>query len=119
MLYEVITKYPFPRPFFLILFLFLVLLEVPGDVASGGEYLPQGPNGFPGLTAVAVLPDGELPMGKTLVELSSLLGAELTGVPVDSDAVRKEIARIAERVRPALEDRSDPLKVISASYNFV
>jgi len=112
-------KYRFPGSFFLILFLFLFFLEVPVDVASGEGYLPQGPRGFPGLTAVAALPDGELPMGETLVELSSLLGTELTGVPVDSDAVRKEIARIAERVRPALEDRSDPLRVISALNRFL
>jgi Tfp pilus assembly protein PilF len=112
-------KYRFPVSFFLILFLFLFFLEVPGNVASGGGNLPQGPNGFPDLANVAGLPDGEFPMGKTLVELSSLQGAVLTGVPVDSDAVRKEIARIAEKVRPALEDRSDPRRVISALNRFL
>jgi len=112
-------KYRFPGSSFLILFLLLFFLEAPGDAASGGGNLPQGTHGFPDLAAVAGLPDGEFPLGETIVELSSLLGAELTGVPVDSDAVRDEIARIAERVRPALEDRSDPRRVISALNRFL
>ena len=112
-------NYRFPGSLFLFLFLFPVFLGAPGNAASGGGHLPLGPNGFPDRADVAGLHDGESPMGKTLVDLSSLVGAELTGVPVDSEAVREEIARIAERVRPALEDRSDPRRVISALNRFL
>jgi tetratricopeptide (TPR) repeat protein len=72
-----------------------------------------------GLAAYAVLPDEEISLGKTLVRISSTVGGDLTGVPVDSAAVEKEIDRLAEKVRPTLRDRSDPRKVISALNRFL
>ncbi len=62
----------------------------------------------------APLPDGETPLGKTLVRISSREGEDLTGMAVDPAAVEKEIDRLAERIRPALRDRSNPRGVISS-----
>ncbi|MGZ8439804.1 MAG: tetratricopeptide repeat protein [Candidatus Deferrimicrobiaceae bacterium] len=71
------------------------------------------------MAALARLPDEEIPLGKTLILASSLVGAELTGVPVDPAAVDKEITRLAEKIRPALRDRSDPRAVIAALNRFL
>jgi len=67
-----------------------------------------------GLADYAVLPDEEIPLGKTLVHISSTIGADLTGVPVDSAAVKKEISRLAGKLSDALGEERSPREVISA-----
>ncbi len=71
------------------------------------------------LASLAVLPDGEIPFVKTLVMISSLVGEDLTGVPVDPAAVEREIDLLAEKVQSALRDRSDPRSVVSALNTFL
>ena len=92
---------------------------VPGHAESVREPLPASWSRAAALTAVASLPDREFPLAKTLVMTSSLVGAELTGVPVDPAVVEEAIVRLAERVRPALQDRRDPRKVLSALNRFL
>src|SRR3990172_7204523 len=92
---------------------------VPGHAEFAREPLPSDWPGGDTLAALARLPDEEIPLGKTLILASSLVGAELTGVPVDHAAVEKEIIRLAEKVRPALRDRSDPRAVIAALNRFL
>jgi tetratricopeptide (TPR) repeat protein len=86
---------------------------------SGREKLRQDWHGVDALAALALLPDEEIPLGKTLVMVSSLVGGDLTGVPVDPAAVEKEINLLAERAKTALRDRSDPRKVVSALNKFL
>jgi tetratricopeptide (TPR) repeat protein len=86
---------------------------------SGREPLRSEWHGVDALAALALLPDGEIPFGKTLIMVSSLVGGDLTGVPVDPAAVEKEINLLAERVEPVLRDRSDPRKVVSALNTFL
>jgi tetratricopeptide (TPR) repeat protein len=105
----------------------LFLVAIPGIVGhpcaghagSGKEPLRHDGRGADALAAIALLPDGEIPLGKTLVMASSLWGEDLTGVAVDPAVVEEEIDRLAERVRPALRDRSDPRKVFSALNRFL
>ena len=112
-----------PRAFLV----FLLLLAFPGIVdhpfaahaASGKEPLHHTWPGADALDAIALLPDGQIPLGKTLILASSLWGEDLTGVRVDPAVVEEEIDRLAGRVRPALRDRSDPRKVISALNRFL
>jgi tetratricopeptide (TPR) repeat protein len=103
----------------LVLGVFLVCGAVPGHAEFAREPLPTDWRGDDALAALALLPDEEIPLGKTLVLASSLVGAELTGVPVDPAAVEKEITRLAEKVRPALRDRTDPRAVIAALNRFL
>jgi tetratricopeptide (TPR) repeat protein len=97
---------------------FFVCLVCGAVPAHADEYarepLPSNWRGENALATFARLPDEEIPLGKTLILASSLVGAELTGVPVDPAAVEKEITRLAEKIRPALRDRSDPRAVIAA-----
>jgi len=103
----------------LALFLRLVCGAVPGHAEFARELLPSDWRGDDALAALARLPDAEIPLGKTLILASSLVGAELTGVPVDPASVENEITRLAEKVRPALRDRSDPRAVIAALNRFL
>jgi regulator of sirC expression with transglutaminase-like and TPR domain len=105
----------------LILMPFLGILGNPVTVwaDSGREKLRQDWHGVDALAALALLPDEEIPLGKTLVMVSSLVGGDLTGVPVDPAAVEKEINLLAERAKTALQDRSDPHKVVSALNTFL
>jgi tetratricopeptide (TPR) repeat protein len=75
--------------------------------------------GADGLAALALLPDQEIPLGKTLILASSLAAGDLFDEPVDPSIVEEEIDRLAEKVRPALRDRSNPRKVISALNRFL
>jgi len=104
---------------FLIPFLGIPGIPVTGYAESGREPIPLEWAGVDTLAALARLPDGEIPIGKTLVMVSSLVGGDLTGVPVDPAAVEKEFNLLAERVQPVLRDRSDPRKVISALNRFL
>lgn len=109
---------------FLVLFILVLFLGIPGITVtgyaeSGLEPIPLEWAGVDTLAALARLPDGEIPIGKTLVMVSSLVGGDLTGVPVDPAAVEKEFNLLAERVQPALRDRSDPRKVIGALNRFL
>src|SRR3990172_2568033 len=112
-----------PRTFWSVLrlvpFLCLVCGAVPGHAEFAREPLPSDWRGDDALAALARLPDEEIPLGKTLVMASSLLGAELTGVPADPGAVEKEITRLSDSVRPALRDRSNPRRVIAALNRFL
>ena len=103
----------------LVPFLCLVCGAVPGHAEFAREPLPSDWRGDDALAALARLPDEEIPLGKTLVMASSLLGAELTGVPADPVAVEKEITRLSDSVRPALRDRSNPRRVIAALNRFL
>ena len=103
----------------LVLFVCLVCGAVPGHADFAKEPLPSDWHWDDALAALARLPDEEIPLGKTLILASSLLGAELTGVRVDPAAVEKEITRLAEKVRPALRDRRDPRAVIAALNRFL
>ncbi|MGZ8429432.1 MAG: tetratricopeptide repeat protein [Candidatus Deferrimicrobiaceae bacterium] len=103
----------------LVLFGCLVCGAVPGHAEFARGPLPSDWRGDDALAALARLPDEEIPLGKTLILASSLVGAELTGVPVDPAAVDKEITRLAEKIRPALRDRSDPRAVIAALNRFL
>jgi len=99
--------------------LLLSLLGIPGSAEtafpdSGTGMFRQVPYGVKSPEELALLPDGEIPLGKTLVVISSREGETLTGVPVDPATVEKWIDRLAERIRPALRDRSDPRGVISS-----
>jgi tetratricopeptide (TPR) repeat protein len=105
--------------FIMVLFLGISGIPVTGYAESGREPIPLEWAGVDTLAALARLPDGEIPIGKTLVMVSSLVGGDLTGVPVDPAAVEKEFNLLAERVQPALRDRSDPRKVISALNRFL
>jgi tetratricopeptide (TPR) repeat protein len=104
---------------FLVSSLWMLGSAVPGHAEFAREPLPSDWRGDDALAALARLPDAEIPLGKTLILASSLVGAELTGVPVDPAAVEKEITRLAEKVRPALRDRSDPRAVIAALNRFL
>jgi Flp pilus assembly protein TadD len=112
-----------PKPFLaaVLLFSFLCLFvdTVPGHAGFARGPLPSDWRGDDALAALARLPDEEIPLGKTLILASSLVGEELTGAPVDPAAVEKEITRLAEKVRPALRDRSDPRAVIAALNRFL
>jgi len=103
----------------LVTFLGISGIPVTGNAESGRDPIPPEGAGVDTLAAIALLPDGEIPLGKTLVMVSSLVGGDLTGVPVDPAAVEKEINILAERVQPALRDRSDPRKTISALNRFL
>src|SRR3990172_5319866 len=111
------------KPLLAVLFvvssLWMLGSAVPGHAEFAREPLPSDWRGDDALAALARLPDAEIPLGKTLILASSLVGAELTGVPVDPAAVEKEITRLAEKVRPALRDRSDPRAVIAALNRFL
>ncbi len=72
-----------------------------------------------GLSALALLPDSEIPFGKTLILASSLAAGDLFGESVDPSIVEEEVRRLAERIRPALLDRSDPRKVVSVLNRFL
>jgi regulator of sirC expression with transglutaminase-like and TPR domain len=110
---------------FLLSLLFLVTFpgifghSVASPAGSGKEAHPADWRGSEPLAAIAVLPDGDIPLGKTLIMVSSLLGEDLTGVRVDPAVVEEEIARLAEKVRPALRDRINPRKIISALNRFL
>jgi tetratricopeptide (TPR) repeat protein len=104
---------------FLLPIVWLFTGAIPGHAKFIGHQASPDGNGADGLAAYAVLPDEEIPLGKTLVMASSLFGEDLTGVPVDSDAVEKGINRLAEKVRPALRDGSDPRKLISTMNRFL
>jgi len=104
---------------FVVSSLWMLGSAVPGHAEFAREPLPSDWRGDDALAALARLPDAEIPLGKTLILASSLVGAELTGVPVDPAAVEKEITRLAEKVRPALRDRSDPRAVIAALNRFL
>jgi tetratricopeptide (TPR) repeat protein len=104
---------------FLVSSLWMLGSAVPGHAEFAREPLPSDWPGGDTLAALARLPDEEIPLGKTLILASSLVGAELTGVPVDPAAVEKEITRLADSVRPALRDRSDPRRVIAALNRFL
>ncbi len=105
----------------------LFLVAFPGIVGhpvasldgSGKKAHPADWRGSEPLAAIALLPDGEIPLGKTLIMVSSLLGEDLTGVRVDQAVVEREIDRLAKKVRPALRGRSDPRKVVSAMNRFL
>jgi tetratricopeptide (TPR) repeat protein len=105
----------------------LFLVAFPGIVGhpaaspagSGKQTLRHDWRGADALAALALLPDGDVPLGKTLIMASSLLGEDLTGVYVDPAVLEGEIDRLAERVRPALRDRNDPRKLISALNRFL
>lgn len=106
-------------------FLFLVSFPpMPGGTVTGhaeaaGESLLPGRHEASTLAVIAGLPDGDIPIGKTLI-LASAFGRErLDGETIDPDAVEKEIDRLAGKVRPALLDRSDPRKVVSALNRFL
>ncbi|HJX15690.1 MAG TPA: tetratricopeptide repeat protein [Candidatus Deferrimicrobiaceae bacterium] len=105
--------------FFLVSFVCFSADTVPGHAEFAREPLPSDWRGDDALAALARLPDEEIPLGKTLVLASSLLGAELTGVPADPAAVEKEISRLADSVRPALRDMSNPRRVIAALNRFL
>jgi tetratricopeptide (TPR) repeat protein len=103
--------------------LLLSLLGIPGSPEtaspdSGTGLLPQVRHGVDFPEELSPLPDGEIPFGKTLVGISSRVGEDLTGMPVDPETVDKEIDRLAERIRSTLRDGSDPRRVI-ASLNRV
>ncbi len=66
------------------------------------------------LADYAVLPDEEIPLGKTLVHISSTVEADLTGMPVDPAAVEKEISRLAGKLIDALGEEKSPREVVSA-----
>jgi len=107
-----------PRRFLFVLLL-VPLLGVLGSPStgcadSGAEQLGAERHAAAFPADLALLPDGEIPLGKTLGRISSRAGENLTGVPVDPAAVEKEIDRLAERIRPALLDRSNPRAVISS-----
>jgi regulator of sirC expression with transglutaminase-like and TPR domain len=72
-----------------------------------------------GLAAYAVLPDEEIPLGKTVVRISSMVGGDLTGVPVDPAAVEKEISRLAGKLSDALGEERTPREVISILNRFL
>src|SRR4030066_1051263 len=103
----------------LVPFLCLVCGAVPGHAEFAREPLPSDWRGDDALAALARLPDEEIPLGKTLILASSLLGGELTGVSADPAAVEKEIPRLPAQVRPALRDRSNPRRVIAALTRFL
>ena len=105
--------------FFLVSFVCFSADTVPGHAEFAREPLPSDWRGDDALAALARLPDEEIPLGKTLILASSLIGAELTGVPVDPAAVEKEITRLADSVRPALRDGSNPRRVIAALNRFL
>ena len=105
--------------FFLVSFVCFSADTVPGHAEFAREPLPSDWRGDDALAALARLPDEEIPLGKTLILASSLIGAELTGVPVDPAAVEKEITRLADSVRPALRDMSNPRRVIAALNRFL
>ena len=87
---------------------------IPGHPDYGRDPASPDGNGVDGLAAYAVLPDEEVPLGKTLVRISSTVGTDLIGVPVDPAAVEKEISRLAGKLRPALGEERNPREVISA-----
>jgi len=104
---------------FLSVFLLVSFLGIPGSPEtafpdSGTGLLPYVPHGVDSPEELGLLPDGEIPLGKTLVLISSREGETLTGKPVDPATVDKWIDRLAERIRPALRDKSDPRDVISS-----
>lgn len=103
----------------LVPFLGIPGIPVTGYAESGREPIHLEWAGVDTLADLARLPDGEIPIGETLVMVSSLVGGDLTGVPVDPAAVEKEFNLLAERVQPALRDRSDPRKVIGALNRFL
>jgi tetratricopeptide (TPR) repeat protein len=93
---------------------FLGVLALPGTGLAGSGTEQSRPErhevAFP--ADLALLPDGEIPLGKTFLLISSREGEDLTGMPFASAAVDKEIDRLAERIRPALRNGSDPRTVI-------
>ncbi len=104
--------------FLAVLFLvpFLGILAGPGTgfAGSGEEQFRPVRNGVAFPADLVLLPDGEIPLGRTLVRISSRIGEDLTGMPVDPAAIEKEIDRLAERIRPALRKGSEPRSVISS-----
>lgn len=73
-----------------------------------------------GITVRAVAgPDQEIPLGKTLILASSLAARDLFAESVDPSLVEEEIRRLAEKIRPALLDRSDPRRVVSVLNRFL
>ena len=97
----------------------MIGVAIPGRAGFAREpHLPDI-NGTDGLAFIAGLPDGEVPLGKTLLLVSSLGRKGLDGETIDPDVVEKEIDRLADRIRPALADRKDPRDVISALNRFL
>ncbi len=92
---------------------------VPGHAGYEREPAPADGPEVDSLSFLARLPEGEFPFGKTLLMVSSSVGGDLTGVPVDPAVVEEQIARLAEKVRPVLRDRSNPREVITALNRFL
>lgn len=72
-----------------------------------------------GLAVLALLPDSGISLGKTLILASSLAARDLFAESVDPSLVEEEIRRLAEKIRPALLDRSDPRRVVSVLNRFL
>ena len=99
---------------FLLPIVWLFTGAIPGHTKFGRDQASPDGNGVDGLAAYAALPDEEIPLGKTLVRISSTVGGDLTGVPVDPAAVEKEISRLAGKLSDALGEERNPREVIAA-----
>lgn len=65
------------------------------------------------------LPDRDVPFLKTILVASCRHGCEAPCRHADAVAVEREIARLADRLRPAVIDRTDPGRVVAALNRFV
>lgn len=104
---------------FLLSILFLSGYAVRAVAAPDREEFRADSPGADGLTAIALLPEREIYLGKALVLASSLAAEDLFGEHVDPSIVEEEIRRLAGKIRPALLDRRDPRKVVSVLNRFL
>ncbi len=104
---------------FLLPFLVLPASSTPGRAGSGREAVSPYRQGLKGPAAYDDSPGEAISLGKTLVRISSSVGEDLTGVPVDPAVVEQEIDHLAGKIGPALRDRRNPREVISALNRFL
>lgn len=61
----------------------------------------------------------DVPFLESILDFSYPDGRDRDGRPVDAEAVGREIDRLAARLRPRVEDRTDPRRVVSALNRFL
>lgn len=71
------------------------------------------------LESFARRPDREVPLLSTILAVSYPGGHDPAGRPGDAPAVAREMDRLAARLRPALDDRTDSRRVVAALNRFV